>query len=155
MTWYADLGPIDYFPFPDATALRAVGWLDGEHPFDKGPTSAEDFEKLCRLLVEPWQPVAAAGRHECELCSHTAGPALLRYRGLEVRLGSANLFVPAQRELFVAPSLIVHYIDAHHYRLPERFLAAVRACPPMRSMEYKRALLAAGGRLVLREPTQD
>ncbi len=148
MTWYADLGFIDYF-FAGATSLRAVGWLDAEHPFETGPISSADFEKLCRLLVSPWQPVATAGRHGCELCGHTNGPGLLRYRDLEVPLGVANVFIPGERKIYVAPSLLVHYVDAHHYRPPDEFLGAARACPPTASMDYKRALLAAGGRALL------
>ncbi|MEZ4339376.1 MAG: hypothetical protein R3B82_22360 [Sandaracinaceae bacterium] len=149
MTWYADLGPIDCFPFSDARSLRAVGWLDALHTFETGPISSEDFERLCRLLVSPWQPVVAAGVHGCELCRHTSGPSLLRYRDVEVPLGVANVFVPAEGVIYVAPSLIVHYIDAHQYRPPDELLVAVRACPPTTSMEYKRALLAAGGRGLL------
>ena len=123
--------------------------MDADHPFETGPISSDDFERLCRLLVSPWQPVAAAGRHGCELCSQTGGPGLMRYRDLEVRLGAANVFIPAGEAIYVAPSLVVHYIDAHHYRPPAEFLAAVRACPPTASMAYKRALLAAGGRALL------
>jgi hypothetical protein len=36
-------------------------------------------------------------------------------------------------------------MNAHHYRPPEAFCRAVLACPPMRTMAYRRALLAAGG----------
>ena len=150
MTWYADLGPIDYFHVPEPSPLRAVGWLDGDHPFHTGPTTGDDFERLCELLVEPWAPWAFAGAHPCELCAHTGGPGSLQFRGHHVQLGAQNVFVPAGSLLYVAPSLIVHYIDAHQYRPPEEFMAAVRACPPMRSMDYKRALLDAGGSALLR-----
>ena len=33
MTWYADLGPIDYFREDSSPSLRAVGWLAYDHPF--------------------------------------------------------------------------------------------------------------------------
>jgi len=149
MTWYDDLGPIDYLPVHDDAPLRAVGWLDAEHSFETGSVSAGDFERLCELLVSPWQPFTAAGTHECELCAHTRGPSVLRFADHEVRLGVSNLFLPAGDVLYVAPSLIVHYIDAHHYRPPDAFLAAVRECPPMKSTAYKRALLATGGGALL------
>ncbi|MCZ7685110.1 MAG: hypothetical protein M5U28_42600 [Sandaracinaceae bacterium] len=69
-----------------------------------------------------------------------------------VPMGHANLFVPAADMVFVAPSLVAHYVDAHRYAPPVEFLDAVRRCPPMSSMDYKRALLAAGGRALLRPP---
>jgi hypothetical protein len=34
-------------------------------------------------------------------------------------------------------------MNAHSYRPPEEFCAAVLACPPMRSMKYLKAMLTA------------
>ena len=67
-----------------------------------------------------------------------------------VALGASNLFVPTSEVLFVAPSLVVHYIDAHQYRPPDSFLDAVDGCAEMRSLEYLRAL--ARFRKPAREP---
>jgi hypothetical protein len=50
--------------------------------------------------------------------------------------------VPYNHTLFVAPELIIHYINAHHYRPPEIFCEAVLGCAPMRSQDYRRALAA-------------
>ena len=50
---------------------------------------------------------------------------------------------------------ITHYIAAHWYRPPDVFLEAVRACPPMRSMDYMKALLANGGRGLVRRARAD
>ncbi len=52
--------------------------------------------------------------------------------------------------LYVAPSLILHYIDAHGYAPPDQFQRAVMECPPMKSMPYLRALLANGGRGIVK-----
>lgn len=152
MAWYADLGPIDYFPVEDSTCLRAVGWLEPEHPFPTGETSRDDFRRICELLVAPWQPLVGGGSHPCRLCQHSGGPTSLQLDGMQVVMGLANVFVPAVDVVFVAPSLIAHYIDAHRYAPPAELLAAVRVCPPMSSMEYQKALLAAGGRGLLRPP---
>ncbi len=43
--------------------------------------------------------------------------------------------------VYVAPSTIVHYIDAHGYAPPPAFCHAVFTCPPMRTMEYRHDLL--------------
>lgn len=75
-----------------------------------------------------------AGRHPCTLCRFTGGPATLPYRSLNLVLGSANLYVPASDCIYLAQSLIVHYVDAHGYLPPAEFQLAVLACPQMRSM---------------------
>ena len=74
------------------------------------------------------------GVHECELC---------QFQPAE---GTANIFVPYQGNIYVAPELIVHYIAAHRYKPPQVFVDAVMACPTMNSMDYKKAVLANGGR---------
>ncbi|MBX7116349.1 MAG: hypothetical protein K1X64_18635, partial [Myxococcaceae bacterium] len=129
---------------------RAVGWLGKDANFVPGPTNARDFEKLCSLLVEPWQPMGLLGWHDCELCQFSKGPRTQRFGSLEVRMGITNVFVPAGPFVFVAPSLIAHYIDCHRYAPPPPFLEAVRNCPEMGSMAYKKAVLAAGGRELAR-----
>jgi hypothetical protein len=55
-------------------------------------------------------------------------------------VGCTNLFVPGDGVVYVAPSMIVHYLDAHRYQPPAAFLAAVDACPPMGSAAYHDAL---------------
>ncbi|WP_154668261.1 hypothetical protein [Pseudoduganella violaceinigra] len=44
----------------------------------------------------------------------------------------------------------VHYVAAHRYLPPQIFIDAVLACPAMNSMDYKRALLANGGRSLVK-----
>jgi hypothetical protein len=68
----------------------------------------------------------------------------LEHGGLQIAMGANDLYVPGQGVVFVAPSLIAHYIDAHEYAPPAAFQDAVEACPPMRSVAYLRALLKNG-----------
>ena len=49
--------------------------------------------------------------------------------GLVVRFGANNLFVPGEGLIYVAPSMIAHYIDAHAYDPPAVFWEAVMKCP--------------------------
>jgi hypothetical protein len=56
------------------------------------------------------------------------------------------LYVPGESVIYVTPASISHAIDAHGYLPPEEFCRAVMACPPMRSVPYFKALLANGGR---------
>ena len=59
-----------------------------------------------------------------------------------VPMGNRNLCVPGAGFLYVAPSLILHYIDAHEYLPPEEFQKAILESPPVRSQDYSRAMKA-------------
>ena len=124
--------------------LRAVGWLEPGRPYTKGEVSEAVFGKLVELLVDPWQPFAAAGFHRCGFCRFSGGPLAFDYGNRSVRLGSNNLFLPGEGVVYVVPSLILHYMDAHEYAPPEVFRSAVLACPGNRGMPYLKALRANG-----------
>jgi len=138
MAYYEDLSACNYFPWKNE--LIAIGWLDTAHDFPKGAAPPEFFRKLLQLLVEPWQPVRFMGFHPCEFC----GPSLLEFGAIKVEMGSSNLFIPSNRDVYVAPSLIVHYIDTHRYLPPLAFREAVLSCPLMSSPEFLAAVRATG-----------
>ncbi len=150
MAYYPDLSPCDYFGrWQDV--LRAVGWLDPEHPFATGSSSRSFFGALVRLLSDPWQPAAAGGRQPCPYCRFTGGPTELRFDDVTVRVGANNLFIPGDDDVYVAPSLIAHYVDAHDYCPPPVFQRAVLNCPEMRSFAYLKAMKKRG--VVITTPT--
>ena len=64
--------------------------------------------------------------------------------GLVIRFGARNLFVPDKGCVYVAPSMIVHYIDVHRYEPPATFWEAVMKCPEMGSQNYRQALIESG-----------
>lgn len=146
--YFPDLSPCTYFPVPADGKLVAVGWLEPGHDFPRGEVSDGFVAKLVALLADPWQPAVAAGRHPCGFCRLTGGPAGFRLGNRadqpEVRVGAANVFVPGDGVLYAAPSLILHYLDAHGYAPPGEFQRAVLGCPPMRSMDYLRAVVRNG-----------
>ncbi|WP_444547640.1 DUF7919 family protein [Sorangium atrum] len=151
MVYYPDLSPCDYFGrWQDI--LRAVGWHESGHSFTTGPVAKEFFGALMRLLSNPWQPVAFAGRQPCPYCRFTGGAAELRFEDVAISVGANNLFVPARDEavVYVAPSLIAHYIDAHDYCPPPVFQEAVLDCPEMRSFAYLKKIKEKG--LVVARP---
>jgi hypothetical protein len=130
MAWYEDLAPCDYFGSECATCLRAIGWLEHGRTFTTGRVGNEVYSKLVELLKEPWQPSIFMGFHRCDLC---------QYDG---ESGMRNLFIPAHGVAFVAPELVIHYMNAHAYRPPDEFCAAVLSSPEMRSVPYLRAMLS-------------
>jgi hypothetical protein len=125
-----------YFGDQVADCLTAIGWLERGRAFPSGAVDVDIYSKLLALLDDPWQPVVTMGSHTCDLCLYDG------------QSGTKNLFVPASNVAFVCPELITHYMNAHGYRPPEGFCQAVLACPPMRSMPYMKALLAAARPLV-------
>jgi hypothetical protein len=139
MTYFADLANCDYFR-DDAPWLLSVGWLEAGHAYTQGPVAPEHVEALERLLVGTWQPVVAAGWHNCSLCGRTDydKPFTRLIGGEHKLLGADNMFVPHGDRMYVAPTLVLHYIDAHGYRPPEEFLRAAAATDPTRP-EYAAA----------------
>jgi hypothetical protein len=131
------------------------------------------FGQLLRLLVNPWEPFCFMGSHDCEFCpekplqvSHGGdkgceGPLVtgqvvdgveierihshkIERDGLVVHFGANNLYVPADGCVYVAPSMISHYVDVHSYEPPAVFWEAVMNCPEMGSETYRQALIANG-----------
>lgn len=135
--WYEDLSPCDYFPID--SQMTAVGWLERGKPYATGAIDKSVYLKFVELLKNPWQFAIAGGVHKCDLCQFDA----------EAR-GGANLFVPYRGVIYASPALITHYINAHHYLPPNVFCDAILACPPMRSLEYLKALRDAGGKAFAR-----
>lgn len=127
MTFYEDLSSCDCFGRP---GVWAVGWLEAGHPFLTGETSPARRELLKSMLVSPWKTIQFLGWHDCTLCRQA--------RGIK------NLFVPAGDKVFVAPELILHYVEFHAYSPPEIFWQALEKCPPQNTTEFFRALRAAG-----------
>lgn len=127
--WIEDLAPLG-----DSARVLAVGWLERGRPYPTGDVAPGVFAKLRDLLVDLWQPATTGGSHDCDLCFHEPE-----------KRGTRNLFVPGSGRLYVAPELILHYVNAHGYAPPAEFCHAVLACPPTRSPEYRRALTAAAG----------
>jgi hypothetical protein len=134
-----DLAPYSYLP-SECPALLAIGWLERESEFTRGNVPYEFFQKLSELCINPWQPIVSVGLHHCSLCQFEP-PAF-----------ENNVFVPYHGRIYVAPVGVVHYIAAHWYLPPQEFIQAVLACPPMRSLEYHKALLANGGRSLIKPP---
>lgn len=143
MAYLEDLAHWDYFgPLPGT--VLSVGWLEPGQPYTVGEVSAEFFDSLVSLLVDPWQPAITAGVFRCPFCRFTGGPAEIQYADTTIRQGVTNLYVPGDHCIYVAPSLIAHYVDSHGYAPPTEFQRAVINCPPMRSVAYLRCVREHG-----------
>jgi hypothetical protein len=109
--------------FATDASLRAVGWLEQGHDYRKGTVPKKLLTKLIQHLAKGYQPVNYRGKHACDMCKN----------GFD---GFRNLLIPAGGLLFVAPELILHYMEQHGYRPPDMFIDAVMACPEPVSPAY-------------------
>jgi hypothetical protein len=138
MAWYEDLQECTYLGVR-LPILKATGWLERGKPFPVGEVDRRIYAALLELRRDPWMPSTPLGWHDCDLCLYEAEAQ-----------GARNLFIPGRGVIYFCPELITHYMSAHGYQPPGEFCDAVLACPPMRSMQYLRAILAAGGRDLVR-----
>jgi hypothetical protein len=121
MAFFPDLGMATLVDAGDH--VRAVGWLSPGEPFPQGDVPTEfvarlhDFARLWSESTDALGWGVFLGYHTCEFCwQYNAG---------------GNFGVPDGAVLFVAPQMIVHYVEAHRYAPPPEFIRAVlRAALP-------------------------
>lgn len=104
--------------------IRAIGFLSKGKPFPEAPVPHRFLDILKEHRANAWLPVVSPGLHECELC------------GSQPAADTGHILVPVQGVLFVAPAMVVHYIESHGYRPPDQFVEAVMSCPPQGSPGY-------------------
>jgi hypothetical protein len=128
MTYFKDLTEYAYSRhFPAQGGAKNVGWLELGHDFEKSKASEETLDLLwesCSISVAQFR-----GLHECEFCNPERIIFAERH-GKKLLLGSAEIrvFAPSG-EIYAAPTLIYHYVQAHNYRPPDEFLSALRLGP--------------------------
>jgi hypothetical protein len=109
--------------------VRAIGWLHPAQPYAKGTVPAEFVARLKEFTAQSGRSAealyfgACGGFHTCEFCGRAHG--------------IGNFGVPNGELLFVAPEMVVHYIEQHGYRPPTEFIAAVLWSPLPESDEYQ------------------
>jgi hypothetical protein len=109
--------------------VRAVGWLHPDHAYKKGTVPAEFLARLKEFIRRPslsgddFHFPGFGGLHTCEFCGRAHG--------------CGNLGVPSGGVLFIFPDMVVHYIEAHGYRPPEEFIAALLKSPLPDSEEFQ------------------
>ncbi len=113
------------FPLPN---VRAIGWLDADHDYQKGASVGVFVERLWQLIETrnsqfDLHANVVRGIHPCNFCGEDI--CRMRSDGKRTMLGMSELWVPFQHRWFAAPTLIVHYVEQHEYQPPQDFVSAV------------------------------
>jgi hypothetical protein len=114
----------------------SVGWLSVHHPFETGDFPTELLDRLATVARTPVNLLR--GLHDCDICS----PALrigslwiteglrgnrVRVAGHDIEVGNGEIQLMGEGDtVYVAPTMIFHYIVDHRYLPPEEFIEAVR-----------------------------
>lgn len=127
MSFFPDMGQVSLVAAGEH--VRAIGWLHPNHVFTKGNVSTEflnrlkEFAKRSGPSAEALYFGAFGGFYTCGFCGQAHG--------------IGNFGVPHGDLLFVAPEMVVHYIEEHGYCPPAEFITAVLRSPLPDSEEYQ------------------
>jgi hypothetical protein len=122
--YFEDLSPYSY-SIPSNTPIGVdigryasavnVGWLADGYTFEIGSSPKKLLSKLRKLAKHAKNPMF--GFHECDICVSS-------WR--RTPHGNGEIHVVGSDDLmYIAPTLIVHYIAAHKYLPPAAFIDAV------------------------------
>lgn len=120
----------DLTPLPESQGgVLAVGWLSVGAPISQGKLDPCIREELVRQAATPSN--LTRGLHYCDFCN-AESPIEARSASmpdLRAFLGSGEIWIEDGDCVYAAPTLIIHYIDAHKYFPPLSFQRAVlRSC---------------------------
>jgi hypothetical protein len=106
--------------------LTAIGWLDGDRPYHRGPVPAA-FTAALRQACLHGAVRLTRGYHPCTLCPRDSPYPVVVVDGDEsYAVGHAEVRVEDRRfRAFAAPNMVIHYVEQHDYRPPDAFIAAV------------------------------
>jgi hypothetical protein len=112
---YLDLSVYSYYTFP--LEMLNVGWLGPAHglPRERDDPMLESDVELLRGASQRRSNVML-GWHECHWCGY--GDPL-------VGNGEYHYYAPGG-EIYAAPAMILHYVEAHGYRPPPAFVNLLR-----------------------------
>lgn len=129
MAYFDDLTPYTYGAAdPDPTILN-VGWLSNSHDFEKRAPNQDFVAALRKLVATPVN--LYRGRHYCEFCPQPqfsrAATEVVSVIETDCAWGNGEIRVKGGEDVtYVAPTLILHYVEEHDYAPPEVFVRAVK-----------------------------
>ena len=102
--------------------LCAVGWIE-KPGFATGQVPADCIEALVAAHTTKIVRDGIRGIHTCTLCGEDL--PLLRWHDQAIQLkGHGHYLVRAEKTVYMAPELLLHYISDHGYCPPQQFVRA-------------------------------
>lgn|SRR6185312_1396314 len=124
--YFEDLSPYEYDRRPANPAIVNVGWLSVDRPYQAGNVPPAFLEAIRTLVASPVN--LYRGVHACEFCPSpmTTRNGAPWWQPVPGSTGSGEIRVTGgDGRTYVAPVLLLHYLEAHRYRPPDAFVAAV------------------------------
>ena len=109
----SDLSPKLYSPeLHEGKRACSVGWLGCSVP-TRGRLELNLFEAIRHYRKKNYLEDGLLGSHTCEMCGTAEGHGefIVEWGGMR----------------YVLPTLVLHYLENHHYLPPKEFLAALAA----------------------------
>jgi hypothetical protein len=127
MSDFVDLTQYTYSETSGGKILN-VGWLGTTWQYPRGRCEKAVRDRLALLSLNP--EAVMRGFHYCEFCD-VESPIYLPVPGStqDAFLGTGEIRVADAGVTYAAPTLILHYIDAHEYLPPTVFREAVMRVP--------------------------
>jgi hypothetical protein len=112
--------------------LVTIGWMNKPHPVPQGTVDPEDVARLEQIIMHGWTPVEIEGTYACSFCfdDPDTEPPRRIVAGEDTYIGWRNICVPGRACIYIFPDQILHYIDTHGYKPPDKFLRAMRKVDP-------------------------
>lgn len=127
MTHYEDLSTYAYSESVENKTLLNIGWLGRDISFPRGVIPTGFVERLA-VAGSPSINLMR-GTHYCSVCpEHTYEDHSYWSVTLDrnIWLGMSEIDILGEGNIiYVAPSLIIHYIEAHDYLPPQEYMDAV------------------------------
>lgn len=128
--YFKDMSQYSYYQSKPFEGVLNVGWLEREHSYSKGVSPLGFVEKLSHVMrlndISSVHVNRIRSIHPCNLCGEYSFEEIDPMGNLLV--GASEIWIPRlSGGFFAAPSMLIHYVDHHHYLPPKEFVDAVIA----------------------------
>jgi hypothetical protein len=113
----------------DDYSFYNIGWLSVDYVYTRGKTNNNFHEKLFSLCI--YGTNLMMGIHYCDFCNKKGTvfedlrKPQVEFNNELINLGGSEVFVIKDKTVFIAPSMVLHYVLDHEYLPPDEFIDAL------------------------------